>query len=134
MAKQRIDRLNSLLKEVITEVIRRDVHNPLVNEFVTVSRVDISKDLRHAKVYISMIGTETEKSSTIEALRSAAGFISVTASKKVVMRFFPSLTFRIDDTVDKHMRIEELLKEIRDKENSEENYESEDGNSDAAQQ
>lgn len=118
MAKLRIDRLNSLLKEVITEVIRRDVHNPLVNEFVAVSRVDISKDLRHAKVYISMIGTEVEKKNTLEALQSGAGFISIIASKKVVMRFFPTLTFSIDDTVDKHMRIEELLKEIRTEEDS----------------
>jgi ribosome-binding factor A len=118
MTKQRTDRLNSLLKEVIAEVIRRDVENPLVNEFVTVSRVDISKDLRHAKVFISMIGTEVEKTSTIAALQSAAGFISITASKKVVMRFFPALRFLIDNTVDKHMRIEELLKDIHTEENT----------------
>jgi len=134
MAKQRIDRLNSLLKEVITEVIRRDVHNPLVNEFVTVSRVDISKDLRHAKVYISMIGTEIEKKNTLEALQSAAGFISIMASKKVVMRFFPSLVFKIDDTVDKHMRIEELLKEIHTEESSrKENNSTDDENTNAAE-
>lgn len=134
MAKQRIDRLNSLLKEVITEVIRRDVHNPLVNEFVTVSRVDISKDMRYAKVYISMIGTEIEKQNTQEALQSAAGFISIMASKKVVMRFFPALTFRIDDTVDKHMRIEELLKEIRTEENSRQENDIDDEKPNAAQQ
>lgn len=115
MSKQRVDRLNSLLKQVIVEVIRRDVNNPLVNQFVTVSRVDISKDLRHAKVYISMFGTDAEKKGTLDALQSAAGFIAVTSSKKVVMRFFPALRFIIDDTVDKHMRIEEVLKEIHQK-------------------
>lgn len=118
MAKQRTDRLNSLLKEVISEVIRKDVHNPNVNEFVTVSRVDISKDLRHAKVYISMIGNEKERAQTQEALQSAAGFISTVASKKVVMRFFPSLNFIIDDSVNKQMRIDELLKEIHTEENA----------------
>lgn len=116
MGKQRIDRINSLLKEVITEVIRRDVHNPQVNEFVTVTRVDVSKDLRHAKVYISIIGTEIEKKQTLEALQSGAGFIAIMASKKVILRFFPALRFVLDDTVDKHMRIEELLKEIHTEE------------------
>lgn len=112
MAKQRIDRLNSLLKEVISEVIRRDVHNPHVSEFVTVTRVDISKDLHHAKVYVSILGTQQEKTTALEALQSAAGFIGVVASKKVVMRFFPALRFVLDDSVDKQMRIEDLLKEI----------------------
>lgn len=115
MSIQRTDKLNSLLKTVLAEVIRRDVSHPLVNQFVTVSRVEISKDLRHAKVYISLYGTEADKKNTLQALESAAGFIAVTASKKVVMRFFPELTFRIDDTVDKHMRIEELLREIHQK-------------------
>lgn len=112
MPKQRTDRLNSLLKEVISEVIHRDVRNPHVNQFVTVTRVDITKDLHHAKVYISVIGTEHDKIETIAALQSAAGFIAVNSSKKVVMRYFPELTFKLDDSVDKLMRIEKLLGDI----------------------
>ena len=97
---------------MISEVIRRDVRNPHVNELVTVTRVQISKDLRHAKVYISVIGTEQDKIETIEALNSAAGFIAVQSSQKVVMRYFPELKFKLDDSVEKHMRIEELLDKI----------------------
>lgn len=129
MVKQRTDRLNSLLKEVISEVIRRDVKNPHVNELVTVTRVDITKDLHHAKVYISVIGDEKTKAETLHALQTAAGFIAVNSSKKVVMRYFPSLNFKLDDAVDKHMRIEELLNEIsserstRDDQSEEENQE-----------
>lgn len=115
MPKQRTDRLNSLLKEVISEVIRRDVRNPHINELLTVTRVDISKDLHYAKVWVSVIGTDVQKNETIAALQSAAGFIAVNASKKVVMRYFPELTFKLDDAVDKHMRIEELLEEIKSK-------------------
>src|ERR1700720_1746150 len=98
MPKQRTDRLNSLLKEVISEVIRKDVRNPHVNELVTVTRVDITKDLHYAKVYISVIGDEQAKAETIAALTSAAGFIAVNSSKKVVMRYFPELTFKLDDS------------------------------------
>lgn len=112
MAKQRTDRLNSLLKEVISEVIHRDVRNPHVTQLVSVTRVDITKDLHHAKVYISVIGSPEQKQETLQALQSAAGFIAVNSSKKVTMRYFPELTFRLDDSVDKHMRIAELLGEI----------------------
>jgi ribosome-binding factor A len=112
MPKQRTPRLNSLLKEVISDVIRKEVRNPHVNELLTVTRVDITKDLHYAKVYISVIGSETEEQETLQALQSAAGFIAVNSSKKVVMRYFPALTFKLDDSVQKHMRIEELLKNI----------------------
>lgn len=115
MSSGRVVRLNSLLKEVISEVIRDQVRNPHVSQLVTVTRVDITKDLHHAKVYISVIGTEEEKAESLRALNTAAGFIAVNASKKVVLRYFPELHFKLDDSVDKHMRIEELLKEISEK-------------------
>lgn len=118
MAKDRIPRLNSLIKEVLCEVIRREVRHPDVTPLVTVSSVEITKDLRHAKVWVSVIGTEQEREKAVAALNSAAGFIAVNASKKVVMRYFPELIFRLDHTVDKQMRIEELLQEINEKKKS----------------
>lgn len=126
MQKNRTDRLNSLLKEVISEVIRREVRDPNVNELMTVTRVDITKDLHNAKVYVSVIGSKEAKKKTLEALNNAAGFIAVNASKKVVMRYFPELIFKLDDSVDKHMRIEELLEEIKSQPKSMESTE-EDG-------
>lgn len=114
---RRTERLNSLLKEVITEVIRGDVRNPYVPELITITSVDITKDLHYAKVFFSLIGTEEQKLKTLEALQSAAGFIAVTASKKVVLHHFPELTFKIDNSVDKHMRIEMALQKIHEEEN-----------------
>ncbi len=118
MVKNRVARLNSLLKEVISEVIHRDVRNPHVNKFVSVTNVDITSDLQHAKVMISVIGTPKEKEETILALQSAAGFIAIQSSKKVVMRYFPELTFKLDTTVDQHMRIESLLGKIKEEQKS----------------
>jgi ribosome-binding factor A len=118
MAKNRIVRLNSLLKEVISEVIHREVKNPHVGRFVSVTSVDITNDLQHAKVYISVIGTQADKDLTIRALQSAAGFIAIKASKKVVMRYFPALTFKIDDSVDKQIRIDSILDKIHEDEKS----------------
>ena len=125
MLKNRVARLNSLLKEVLSEVIHRDVKNPHVHRFVSVTSVDISKDLQHAKVYISVIGTAAEKESTIKALQSAAGFIAVAASKKVVMRYFPELLFKLDDSVDKQIRIDTLLYKIHEEKQSRDHSDAE---------
>lgn len=133
--KQRTDRLNSLLKEVISEVIKRDVKNPHVSELVTVTHVDITKDLHHAKVYISVIGNDLTKQDTLLGLEASAGFIGYTASKKVVLRYFPTLQFILDDGVTQHMRIEELLSEItEERSHREDGHEKEEstGNSENA--
>ena len=95
-------------------MIHREVKNPHVHPFVSVTSVDISNDLQHAKVYISVIGTQAEKELTIKALQSAAGFIAIQSSKKVVMRYFPALTFKLDDSVDKQMHIDSLLNKIHE--------------------
>ena len=116
MTTKRTKRLNSLLREVLSEVIRKDVNNPKLSEFTTVAEVDITKDLQNAKVFISVIGTDEEKQASLKALQSAAGFIGVIASKKVVLRHFPTLTFRLDNSVDKHFKIEQALQKIHKEE------------------
>ena len=111
--KSRTVRLNSLLKEVISEVIHRDIHHePHINEFVTITRVDITSDLSFAKVFVSVLGSDVQKLQALDRLNHLAAMIAVLSSKKVTMRYFPELTFKLDDSVDKHMRIAELLSEI----------------------
>src|SRR5690348_7157636 len=112
MKKNRLSRVNSLLKEVIFEVIQKEVRNPHVNLFVTVTEVETSADLHHAKVFVSLIGTEAEKVKVLQALESAAGFIAVHASKKVELRYFPALTFRIDRSAEEHIRIQTILSDL----------------------
>ena len=113
MPIKRTDRLNSLLKEVLSDVIREEVRNPHISTLVTVTRVEITTDLHYAKVFVSVIGSEQEKQAALAGLQSAAGFIAVHAAKKVVMRYFPELTFRLDDSVEKYAKIEEKLREIQ---------------------
>ncbi len=128
MKKNRLARVNSLLKEIIFEVIQREVKNPHVNTFVSVTNVDTSADLHHAKVYISIIGTETEKVKIIDALQSAAGFIAVHSAKKAQLRYFPNLIFKLDTSLDEHMRIQEILHDIETERNS--RTETDDGSTD----
>lgn len=112
MKKNRIQRINSLLKEVIFDVIQKQVRNPHVNLFVAVTRVDTSNDLYHAEVTISLIGTDAEKAKVLAAIQSAAGFIAVQASKQVELRHFPTLTFNLDHAADDHFKIEKILSDI----------------------
>lgn len=114
MENKRIKRLNSLLKEVLAEVIIKEVKDPRMAPLITVTDVDISKDLRTAKVLVSIIGSEKQRRDSLEALESAAGYIAITASKKVVMRYFPALTFKLDTSVDQQIRIDALLDKIHD--------------------
>ena len=114
--KKRTDRLNSLLQEVIAEVILKEIRNPKISRLLVVKKVDITPDLHYAKVYVSMFGSDLEKKETMKALKSAAGFISVQAAKKVVMRYFPTLTFHLDETIENEIRIHELLEKIHEEE------------------
>jgi ribosome-binding factor A len=118
METRRTKRLNSLLKEVISEVIKQEVSHPNVSSLATVTSVEITPDLHNAKVSISVIGTEAERKSTVEALEASTGFIGMQASKKVVMRYFPTLTFKLDTTIDDHMKIEKILQDIHQESSS----------------
>ncbi len=118
---KRTDRLNSLLKEVISEVIMREVRNPHVHRLITVTSVDVSKDLQHAKVYFSVLGSPEERNETLKALQSAAGFIASAAAKKVVMRYFPKLIFKLDTSTDRSFKIEALLEGLRTNKQSDPN-------------
>ena len=120
MKKNRLARVNSLLKEVIFEVIQKEVRNPHVTTFVSVTNVDTSADLHHAKVSISLVCSEEEKGQVLAALNSAAGFIAVHAAKKTQLRYFPALIFKLDTSLDEHMRIQKILSEIETERNSRE--------------
>lgn len=118
MKKNRLERINSLLKEVIFEVIHEDVRNPHINTFISVTQVETSADLHHATVSVSMIATDAEKAKVVNALQSAAGFIAVHASKKVELRYFPKLQFKLDKGIEEHMKISEILGKIEKERNS----------------
>ena len=114
-AKERTVRLNSLLQEVITEVIRRDFHHSAnIDEFIAITKVEITRDLAYAKVYVTVIGDDQKKRRSLEALQKASRKIAVLSSKKVVMRHFPLLDFILDEGLDKQLKMEELLLKISD--------------------
>ncbi len=118
MTERRVQRINSLLVEVLSEVIRQNVKDPRLPPLITITKVETAPDLRFAKVYVSVIGPEQDKILAVKVLEDAAGFIAVQASKKVVLRYFPSLTFKLDTSIEKHLRVDEILHKIHEEKNT----------------
>lgn len=114
MKGKRLKRINSLLKEVISEVIFHKLRNPNISKFLSVTQVDITADLHSAVVYVSILGSNLQREKTIKALQEAAGFIAFEASHKMVIRYFPSLSFKLDTSSDDFIKIDQILKEIND--------------------
>jgi ribosome-binding factor A len=115
---RRMHRLNSLLKEVISDVIHKVVQDPDIHRLLTVTKVEVAQDVRNAKVFISVIGNDTDKKKTVDALNRSAGFIGVHSAKQVVLRFFPTLLFKIDNAVETHAKISDLVDSIQEERRS----------------
>lgn len=107
----RIDRVDELLKEEIAGVLR-DAKDPRVG-FVTVMDVKTTPDLRHATVYVSVLGEEEKKQETMEALRQASGWVRVRVGEEITLKFLPELHFELDRTLERAARLDELIDEMR---------------------
>jgi ribosome-binding factor A len=103
-------RVDEALREVLSDAITRGLKDPRIG-FITVSSVDASPDIRHARVYVSVLGTEKERSRSLQGLQAAHGYLQRRVSSELHLKHTPTLEFVYDDTVEKGMRIEELLKE-----------------------
>jgi ribosome-binding factor A len=108
---QRIDRIDELLREEISVVLARDVADPAVG-FVTVTRVDTSPDLAHARVWVSLIGQPNERASTLAALRRAMPFVRHLLGGRVRLRRIPELHVEVDESVERGTRVLQLLHEL----------------------
>ena len=113
MDYQRSDRVGDLLLEVIAEVLRRDIRDPRA-QAVNLTAVKVSKDLRHARIFFNLLGDGGDKSEVLKGLRSATGFIRSKLGKQWTLRFVPSIEFVYDDTEEAALRVESLLKTIRE--------------------
>ena len=110
MASSRMRRINEVLREVVGAAISGELSDPRIG-FVTVTAVETSPDLRTAKVFVSVLGTDEEREETLEGLRSSHGVIQSRIAAETRMKRTPTLTFHYDDTIAKGVRISELLEE-----------------------
>lgn len=111
---RRTERINSQLREEISDLLRRNVKDPRIGGLVSITEVDVSPDLRQAKVYVSVLGTEEEKAATFEALKAAARFLQRELRRRLQIRRTPELTFMHDLTLEKGARMLALLQETQE--------------------
>jgi ribosome-binding factor A len=107
---RRADRLGDLIQREISDILQRRIKDPRIG-FCTILRVDVSRDLRHAKVFVSIMGTEDQQKDTLAGLKSATGFIRREIGSRIMLRHTPEIVFRIDRSVDHSLRIAQLIKE-----------------------
>ena len=113
MAGDRLRRVNEAVLQVLSDAITQDLKDPRVG-FVTVTAVDTSPDLRHAHVYVSVLGDELVRSESLEGLRSAHGFLQRQVATELRLKHTPTLDFAYDDTPERGMRLTRLLKDEGD--------------------
>jgi len=106
----RVERVADAIREVIAELLLRGIKDPRVG-MATITGVKLTADLRHARVYFSVIGDEASRAKTLAGLRSAAGFIRNQIGKKLSLRIAPEVIFELDPTYAQAERVSQLLKE-----------------------
>src|ERR1700689_998269 len=110
MKRHRLARVSEVVREVASETILFELRDPRV-KMVTVTRAEVSGDLQHAKVYVSIMGTDKEQTLTLRGLRHASGFIQAQLAKRLQTRFTPVIHFVIDEGVKKSIEITRLINE-----------------------
>jgi len=101
------------IRQTLAEIVMQELRDPAIG-FVTVTGVELSSDLRYAKAFVSIMGSSSEKSATLSALRKAAPFARRTLGERIRLRHVPELSFLEDTTESRAGRIEELIHEIEE--------------------
>jgi ribosome-binding factor A len=104
----RMRRVNEAVREVVSARLAGGLRDPRIG-FVTVTSVDTSSDLRQARVYVSVLGGDEERAETLAGLESARGLLQQTVASELRMKHTPTLQFVFDESIDRGMRITELL-------------------------
>ncbi len=108
----RIERVNNLIRQEISELLRLQVKDPRLGSFITVTEVSTSPDLKYAKIFISRIGSEEEKQEALNVLTAASGFFRNELAKRLRLRRIPELSFQRDDSIERGVHLLQLIDEI----------------------
>jgi len=111
---QRVQRVAEGIKQEIGKIIHGELKDPRIG-FVTITKVDLSPDLRYASVYFSLLGTKKELRDTQVGLARSAGFIRKLLGRRMKLRYTPQVAFRLDEGVEYSIRISEVLEKIKNK-------------------
>ncbi len=108
----RIEKINQLLRREISELLQRQVKDPRLGDFIAVTEVMTSPDLKYARVYVSRIGTEEEKQEILKTLNAAANFFRKELTQSLRLKRVPELSFHWDDSIERGDRLMRLIDQV----------------------
>lgn len=114
MAKKsnpRFDRIDEEMKKEISNIISYEIKDPNVTGLISVTRVNVTTDLKYAKVYVSILNAKNTKA-TLAGLKKASGFVRTEVAKRINLRTTPEIIFELDDSMEYGARIDSILKEV----------------------
>jgi ribosome-binding factor A len=107
----RQEKLGELIAVELSDLLRTRVKDPRVG-FASITHVEVSGDLRHAKIFVSVMGTDAERAATIQALKHATGFLRHELAERIALRYMPELVFKLDTSIEQGSRILELIRQV----------------------
>lgn len=108
----RIERVNQLIRQEISELLHLEIKDPRLSSFISVTEVVTSQDLKHARVYISFISNQQEKQAALDALAGASNFLRKEMARKLRLRRIPELSFHWDDSIERGTHIIDLIDQV----------------------
>jgi len=114
--RQRAQKVAQLFKKEISQIIHEELRDPRIG-FITITHVEITDDLRFAKIFYSILGTEKEKEETAKALKSGEGFIRKLIGQRVRLKFIPEIRFVFDSSAEQSINIQKILDKIAEEKN-----------------
>ena len=111
---RRSERVAEAIREEVATFLSEGVRDPRVSRLVTVTSVEITRDLRHASIYVSVLGDEQERADTLAGLADLGGFLRGRVGRALQLRAAPTFAFKYDDSIQRAARIESLLAQVRD--------------------
>lgn len=115
MGQLRVEKVQEFIKQEVSKIILNDLKDPRIG-FVTVTQVEATGDLRSAKIFVSLMGSDEQKAATWSGLQKALGFIRSEIGKRIRLRMTPDLSLHIDESLDYSAKIQELLIKIKEDE------------------
>ena len=117
LTNRRPDRVAEAIREEVAGFLADGAKDPRVTGLVTVTGVELTRDLRHAKVFVSVLGSDAERKETFEGLASIASHLKIRVGRALRLRVAPDIEFKADDSIARAARIETLLAQIKDGKN-----------------
>ena len=110
---ERTDRIAAEMKRVVSDIIRTELKDPRIPVVTSVTRLELAKDLKFAKIYVSFLGNEAEKKGAMQALRASVGLIRYQIGQKMTIRALPELTFALDESIEYGSYMTERIQQVR---------------------